>query len=197
MKTRILSVVTFLLIAITASAQYAGLQVGYINADNVGKNTNKAYSGIQVGAVSESNLIGNLELHYGVLYNLLLENKEVSALGVTTKNTYTGHLIDVPVQLQYGLPIGPLKVFAFGGPTLNFSADQRSKTTVGSASAITVNLHENNLSRFDVKLGVGGGLQFESVQLRVGYDWGMLDLNTLDNVTHHRNQLTAALVYML
>lgn len=202
MKTRILSVVALMLITLSISAQSIGIQAGYVNVDNVFKNSNNVYNGFQVGAVTESNLIGGLDLHYGVLYNFLVESKENTVLGVTTKTSYTGHLVDVPVQAQYGLPIGPLKVFAFAGPTLNFSIDQRTKTSVGSSETV-VNHHDidlNNddkkdLSRFDVKLGVGAGVSYSSLELRVGYDWGMLDLNSLDNVTHHRNQLTAAVVY--
>ncbi len=204
MKTRILSIVALVLITVTTSAQIAGLQVGYISADNVHKNSDNAvHNGFQVGVVTESNLIQNLDLHYGLLYNMLLENKSATVLGVESSVSYMGHLVDLPIQVQYGLPlIGSLKVFAFGGPTLNFSIDQSVKTTVGSAETI-VKLHgdlnndgKSDLSRFDVKLGVGGGLQFDNIQVRVGYDWGLLNLNTVsDNLPHHRNQLTAALVY--
>ena len=201
MKTRILSVVALMLITLSISAQSIGIQAGYVNStskvNSTLLNTVEDANGFQVGVVTESNLIGNLDLHYGVLYNLLAKTDK----GNVTTTTYTGHFVDVPVQAQFTLPVGPINVFAFGGPTLNFSIDQRTKTTVGSSETV-VNHHDLKdsndkkvLSRFDVKLGAGAGVRYSNLELRVGYDWGLLDLNSLDNVTSHRNQLTAAVVY--
>lgn len=201
MKTRILSVVAMMLITLSISAQSFGIQAGYVNSSSTVNNSTD-WDGFQVGVVTESNLIGNLDLHYGVLYNLLLDSNENTVLGITTKSAYTGHFVDVPVQAQFTLPVGPINVFAFAGPTLNVSIDQKTKVSIGS-SETTVNHHDidtNNddkkdLSRFDVKLGVGAGVGYSNLELRVGYDWGLLDLNSLNNVTAHRNQLTAAVVY--
>lgn len=36
-------------------------------------------------------------------------------------------------------------------------------------------MHSSLVSRFDVRLGVGTGVQFNSFLFEVGYDWGMLD----------------------
>ena len=112
------------------------------------------------------------------------------------------------VTPQYSFEIAPsLKVFAFAGPTINFGIAQQTvtKTTVlGNEVKATINHYDidvnnddkSDLSRFDLKLGLGAGARYDKFELRVGYDWGMLDMNTTDGVLH-RNQLTAAVVYHL
>ena len=57
---------------------------------------------------------------------------------------------------------------------------------------------DSNYSRFDVMLGGGIGVEvMNKIRLTVGYDMGMLDRNSNDNVTLKRNRLTAgaALVF--
>ena len=149
------------------------------------------YNGFNFGPVGEFNIVQNLDLRYGFLYSLLTGQKDL----LLTTYDYVGHFVDLPVQAQYSFPlINDLKIFAFGGPTLNFGIAQTGK--IGSTS-IDFYEKDKDLTRFDVKLGLGGGLRFSSFELRVGYDWGMLDLNKKDNITLNINQLTAALVYHL
>ena len=46
-------------------------------------------------------------------------------------------------------------------------------------------------------LGAGVGLQFnDMVRFQVGYDFGMLNRYTSDNITVTRNQLTAGLAFL-
>jgi len=203
MKIKSVITVVLLALAVNLSAQ-VGIQAGYANVNEVTKNTSEPVNGFVVGPVSEYNLMQNLDLRFGVLYTLLLKGDENG--GVTSN--YSGHFVDVPVQAQYSFEIAPsLKVFAFAGPTINFGIAQQTvtKTTVlGNEVKATINHYDidvnnddkSDLSRFDLKLGLGAGARYDKFELRVGYDWGMLDMNTTDGVLH-RNQLTAAVVYHL
>lgn len=63
------------------------------------------------------------------------------------------------------------------------------------------NIDDNNddkkdISRFDVQLGIGGGIQYNNLQLKAVYDWGMLDTNNTDNTELKRNVLTVSAVFM-
>lgn len=195
MKIKSIFVVALLALAVNVSAQ-VGIQAGYVNVTNKSNNNTSEVNGFNFGPVGEFGLVKNLDLRYGFLYTFLTDSKEF--LGQT--GTYTGHFVDVPVQAQYSFPVNNLfKVFAFGGPTLNLGLAQTTVTKGGSSVEVSVNHYEANdkLSRFDVKLGLGGGVRFSNFEVRAGYDWGMLDLDGRDNFTQHRNQLTAALVYHL
>jgi len=112
------------------------------------------------------------------------------------------------LQLQLGFPIdNSLKLFAFAGPNLNFGISQKTLnvTTIGSSEIKTtydrykIDTDDDDVydvNRFDLQLGLGAGAQYKNVQLRVGYNWGLLDLNNRDNVDLKRNQLAASLVFM-
>ncbi len=195
MKIKSIFAVVLLALAVNVSAQ-VGIQAGYVNVTDKFTNTSSEVNGFNFGPVGEFGLVKNLDLRYGFLYTLLADSKE-GLLSTTT--TYTGHFVDVPVQAQFSFPVNNLiKVFAFGGPTLNLGLAQTTVTKGGSVE-VSVNHYEANdkLSRFDVKLGLGAGVRFSNFEVRAGYDWGMLDLDGRDNLTQHRNQLTAALVYHL
>lgn len=210
MKIKSIVSVLLLALAVNLSAQ-VGIQAGYANVNEVTKNTtlgvdaSDAVNGFVVGPVSEYNLMQNLDLRFGVLYTLLLKSTDNGALGTST---YSGHFVDVPVQAQYSFEVAPsLKIFAFAGPTINFGLAQQTvtKTTVlGNEVKATINHYDDfnnddkgDISRFDLKLGLGAGARYDKFELRVGYDWGMLDMNTTDPIVLHRNQLTAAIVYHL
>jgi hypothetical protein len=115
--------------------------------------------------------------------------------------------VDVPVHLKIGFPVQPdITLFAFAGPQLNFGLAQNveNRTVVFGSEVITnVDRYKADvdddgvydLNRFDLQLGLGAGLQFKNIQLQVGYDWGMFDLNKRENTEWKRNQLTASVIY--
>jgi len=118
-------------------------------------------------------------------------------------------MLDIPFRVAFTFPVGnDVSVFAFGGPNFNIGLSQKLKTVVSAGSLVSTtttdiyNLDSNDdnkkdYSRFDLQLGVGAGLKFQKLQVRVGYDWGMFDLNMQDNVTLKRNELKVSLGYML
>ncbi|MDD4428118.1 MAG: outer membrane beta-barrel protein [Paludibacter sp.] len=207
MKYKFIFPVVLLFVAVNLSAQKIGIQAGYVNVSEQTNGSSLVFpelvSGFQVGPVSETELFNNIDIRYGVLYTYLMSTFD----GVTGTNNYNGHLVDVPVRVQFAFPIdNVLKLFAFAGPNFNFGLAQKTinKTTVfGSEINTTYDRYKADadnddvydVNRFDVRLGLGAGAQYRNVQLRVGYDWGMLDLNNTDDISLKRNQLTASLVY--
>lgn len=209
MKTKFIFTIALIFTIVAVSAQNVGVKLGYVGVTEVTDGSTLIFpnqvSGFQVGPVAESNIMKNLDVQYGVIYSLLTKNFD----GAVGKNTYTGHFVDVPVQAQYSFPLNSsLKVFAFAGPTFDFSLGQKTVNTtnvLGSDVKTEFVRHDtdaNNddkkdISRFDLKVGLGAGAQYNNIQLRVGYDWGLLDVNTLDNFKLNRNQLSVSVAYML
>jgi len=187
--------------SVNATAQSFGIQAGYINSKESGSNE---ISGFQVGPAAELSLSNNLlVLQYGVLYNYLTKTES----GVVGTNTYTGHFVDVPLRLKLGFPIDEnIQLFAFGGPNFNIGLAQQVKNVsniLGSEVITTIDRYAidadddavNDISRFDLQLGIGGGVQYQNIQLKVGYDWGLLDLDHRTDYLLKRNQLTASVLF--
>ena len=115
--------------------------------------------------------------------------------------------MDVPVRLKLGFPVvSDVTLFAFAGPQMNFGIAQNVENrTVVFGSEVITNIDRYkadvdddgnyDMNRFDLQLGLGAGLQFKNIQLQVGYDWGMFDLNKRENTEWKRNQLTASVIY--
>lgn len=208
MKTQSIISIILLFIAVNLSAQKFGIQAGYVHiTEKTDKDIYafpKEVSGFQVGPVSEVELFSNFDLRYGVLYTLL--KADFDGL-LTGKYHYNGHFVDVPLHIQFSFPFSnALKVFAFGGPDFNFSLVQKTahKTTaLNSELVVNYDRHDTDtdndkvkdVTRFDLKLGLGAGIQFGNLQLRAGYDWGMLDLNNTKNTSLKSNRLTASVAY--
>lgn len=195
--------------AINLSAQNNGVEVGYIHVTEETNGSTAIFpaqvSGIRIGPVSEMELFTNVDFRYGVIYSYLMSVFDGAISGT---NYYNAHLIDLPLQLQLNFRVdNALKLFAFAGPNLNFGMLQHTvnRTNVGSAEVkTTYNRYKTDadddgvydVNRFDLQLGLGAGAQQNNVQLRVGYNWGLVDLNNRNNISLIRNQLTATLVFM-
>lgn len=190
-----------LVISTGISAQTFGIRAGYINSAETGA---VKVDGFQVGPVAEFGFANKMfGIQYGVIYNYLARKYD----GVVGTNYYTGHLLDVPVRLKIGFPVMPdLTVFAAAGPKFNFGLAQHTvnKTIVFNSEVITdidryktdINNDDiNDLKRFDVQAGIGGGIEFRNIQLLVEYDWGLLNLDSRQDKTLNRNQLSASIVY--
>ena len=198
MKTIKLSLVAFAtLVTIGASAQ-VGIQAGYSSESQKTTGTfmgltassTTTLNGFHVGPVIDMNIQGPVGFQTGLLYNYLTatdnNNKKIVA-----------HEIDLPVRLTVAFPLtGALSVFAFGGPNVNYAISQK---TDGGDNIYSLTNPLNNdkkiLSPFDFQLGVGGGLKWNKLTLRAGYDWGMFNKTSVDVATFKSNVLKAGIAY--
>ncbi|MDD3195421.1 MAG: outer membrane beta-barrel protein [Paludibacter sp.] len=184
------------------SAQQFGIEAGYVNSTTTNSD---AVTGFQFGPVGEVQLAGPLNIEYGIKYQLLMKNTD----GMLGTSNYSGHFVEVPLRLKLVFPLGnDLKMFAFGGPNLDFGLEEMTKTVVNiGSSEVTTTTHHYEIdtddndkpdySRFNLQLGVGGGIRYHNLQIKVGYDWGMNDINTRDDLTMKRNQLNLGIGFTL
>ncbi len=186
-----------MMLATTANAQSFG--AGYVQSTANSASSNGFYAGFGYSA----EIMPGLNLNPGLYYEFLTSSTGAS-LGslVSYSGKTTEHYVNVPLHLSYGISFAPnFKVFAYGGPTANVgiaSSTKVSGSVLGIGGSDTIdNYKDSNYGRFDIMLGVGGGIELmRKFRLTVGYDWGMLDRDNRDNVVLKRNRLTAGAAFI-
>ena len=194
MKSTIKLFIAASLVALSLSVNAQGIQVGYVSQTTVSSinsvQTSDMLNGVQAGVFYDMGM-GPVSLNYGISYTYLFSN---SATIVSTSNT-TAHQLDLPLRLVFSIPFSEdFRIFAFGGPDFSYALANNTKTTVAGIS-VNTNLYGNNsnISQFNLQAGAGIGMGIKNVILKVGYDWGLLDLNKTDLIMRKTNALTASI----
>ena len=205
---------------VTANAQI-GIHAGYVHSKYAvegalpGFMQNKPYDGFEAGIDNRTDIIGGiLAVRYGLTYTYV-EQDLLPVLNYDAKRA--GHYLDIPVHLQAGVPLGIVRIYAFGGPKFVMGLSSRTIYTNGESSlvwrmyngdlvssgnvdnALDANV-DNALAtcadsegkaykRFDIQLGVGVGVElFGILNVTAGYDWGLFNQSKIDGVELKRNQ---------
>ena len=190
-----------MLIGTTAFAQSLG--AGYVQSTQTMGSNSATSNGFYAGVGYSAEILPGLSLNPGLYYEFLTSSSSASAwiFGANTKTQE--HYVNVPLHLSFAYSFAPtFKMFVYGGPTANVGIASSTKSTLSagshSTSGTTDNYKDSDYSRFDIMLGGGIGVELmNKIRFTVGYDMGMLDRNTRENVTLKRNRLTAgaALVF--
>lgn len=196
-----------LAIMLTVSANAQSIIAGY----NISKATTSdatPLNGFHVGLSKESEIEGSLSLQYALLYNFQTATDENSALGQTITATTNTHSLDLPLRVAYTMPLdSKLSVFGFAGPNFNYYLS--NKTNIKTTGIFDTTTEGENIynqengdgkkyySPFDIQLGIGAGVKYNNISIRVSYDWGMLDRDLLTNTVWKNNDLKISLAYSL
>ena len=183
-----------MLLGTQAFAQMS-FNAGYLNSTLATKNNSDNANGAYAGISFNIPVAGGLAVAPGVYYSLLT-SKETAALGTVASGsgTFMEHAINVPVYLNYGIDLArDSRFFIFGGPTVQYGLASTVKyegNVLGVSGSSTHNNYDNeNFNRLNVYLGGGVGFTVAGIQLHVGYDYGVTDLNKSDNVEAHRSNI--------
>ncbi len=170
-------------------------ELGYGQDFRHGKFTvTSPYHSIRGGLNLEFPLVYGLGIETGLKYtNSFGSRNELFAHNDTASYKYNGHFLDIPARATYTLPIfWGLKLFAFAGPTLSVGVlhtdvvdftnkapnlDPAPTHPVKYPQAGTYNSYANDLRRFNIQLGTGGGLQWRNYRVKSGYNWGINSLS--------------------
>ncbi|MCL1868454.1 MAG: PorT family protein [Paludibacter sp.] len=207
------------MVSAAASAQFS-VNAGYVNtiaSVNPNESSDLGFSmqdlfatnGISVGLGYDMNIQGGFGIAWGLNYTYGFKNKKVlEVLGNTLTLKNQSHSLDIPVRLTYTYAISDnFKVFGFAGPKFVYSFVGESKLVLKEPnvedSDETFKWFDKeekggfNLSPFDVKAGLGAGINFSNVIFKVGYDWGLLNAYTgkEENLKIHSNQFYVTLGY--
>jgi len=120
--------------------------------------------GFHLGAGLEFKLASNLYIDAQGTYMYVMDK----AAGLSEKV----HSLNVPIRLKVKGDISEnVAVYIYGGPMA--TAGISSKISDGTHS---VSFYDIGGKRFDLKAGIGGGLEFNhKFAINVGYDWGLLN----------------------
>lgn len=143
-------------------------------------------SGVYAGVLCETPIQGveNLNLEAGVIYSWFMDKRDGAKENL--------HYFNVPVKAKYSFPLdNQFSFFALAGPTFALGLSATFKE-----NGVSVDLYDDTLKRFDIKLGIGAGVCFNDlIELRFGYDWGLLNQSQLSGTTGHIQYLHIGLAY--
>lgn len=213
----IVACVAAMLFAGKANAQL-GINVGYApvtisTATTIGNTTTTSKSemnGFFVGVTYNYGISKELGVAFGLQgrYNTKTSTGSANYVVVSgnDKSTTSQILLDVPVLLNYSIPLGSIKMTVFAGPTFSYAiygnTHVTSTTTIlGSSSTSETDyaMYGDNSSnnRLDITAALGLQFQYKDYSLFGGYRFGLTDLNTNENIKTTSSGLFIGLGYKL
>jgi len=197
---------SMLLIGTQAFAQIS-VGGGYLNTTLASSGANSQSGvGAFVGASYNIPISGALAIAPGVYYSWVTQELSSDFIIGTTNRVINEHAINVPVLINYGIPVGnTAKFYVFAGPTLQYGLSSTASDTVTSifsdkTSTTTTNNYDKNIyNRTNVYVGGGVGFQVSNFLFTVGYDYGLTDLDAAGNYDNplNRSNLKIGVSYCL
>ena len=193
-------------IAADAKAQL-GVGVGYnlLNTTTTlaDEKEDDSLNGFYVEATYGINLLnerwGTLGIEPGLRYTFGAEAEQEKLLGIKTRASLTEHYLDIPVHVKYGYEVLPskLSVHAFAGPVFSVGLASTLKASAENTTLKTNNYEDSDYGRFDLKIGVGAGVTIaERVNVKVGYNFGMLNRYTGEQVKDFKYKTHTSIFYV-
>ena len=172
---------SFAQMQVGAGFLHSNEQITLKGIDPVDVGINGAYAGLSYNLP----IAGNFGIAPGLYYSLLMSNESTSVVGINLGSKVREHYVNVPVYLNFGFNLGQnAKLFLFAGPTAQFGVASTTQVSAGSLSSDKIDRYKNgNLSRTNVLLGGGLGLNISKFQITLGYDQGLFNLDTSDDGT--------------
>ena len=132
--------------------------------------------------------MGGLGIAPGIYFDRLTRKEENKLGGITSTTNTTIMDLNIPIMLNYKLSFGDdFAIFAFAGPdiVLGLSAKSVTVTKVEGVSGEDKDdynyykkedgANEPALTRFDMGLMFGAGVQFTHFRVEAGYELGLLN----------------------
>jgi Outer membrane protein beta-barrel domain len=184
-------------------AQQFAIETSYSNPVRFGTGVSSTFlHQNKVGVSVNYSFATNFSLLSGVYYSLAYGEKWQGYPNddYVSTNTFAQYA-DVPLKLMFSLPVSnTFKFFAFAGPSLNFGIYQKQFTlsTLGTQSSSISDVYASNLlSRWNVQLGAGGGIQWKKFIVKGGYDFGLTNLDLTKTYVINQSGWYATLGYEL
>jgi len=173
-----------------------GIKVGLNYASKLKLNSTssddlKGYSGINIGlayklSIPFTGLSLQPELYYTTSGSTLEDIENVSGLAELSELKLKKGFIELPVNIQYGLGLGPIRVFGQVSPFVNYMIRNKADVSlVNTSSSVDVkdieNYFEDNVRKFNYGIGLGGGVDLGPLQVTARYKWTLGTLQDFDN----------------
>lgn len=167
------------------------ISAGYLNGAYKTTDSGLSFSmqgnGAYVGADMDFTIADYLYVTPGVFVDFM-------AYRLFDNTTARALYLRAPIHLKVAADFNGVNVFATAGPSLQFAVAGKLHYHDGGIN-YTEDFFDEDSQRFDVPIGVSGGVEFGNFRFTVGYDWGMLNQNRTDDVTLKRNFLHVGVGY--
>ena len=148
-----------------------------------GVNKSKFKPGFQLGAVADFSISDNLAIQPGILFATQGWVDKYSETGYSEKESWNLNYLQVPLNVQYKINVGSMNLLLQAGPYFGyaFSGKYKEKVTEDGRTKkdegkIKFGTEDGKMSQIDFGLGVGVGLQFDNMQVGLGYNLGLKNL---------------------
>ena len=138
--------------------------------------------GIQLGVVAEYALSESFVIQPGLLFAQQGSKSKYSGTTSKGKEKTTLNYLQIPVNAQYKVDLGGMKLLFQAGPYFGFALNGKIKgedTSGGETSKYDHKIEfgsDAEFRRFDFGLGIGAGLEFGNMQAGLGYNIGIANL---------------------
>lgn len=167
-------------ISFTSNAQIkfgikGGLNLTNLTGDPVAdiKDALSTYTGFNVGVALNVGLPFGFAIQPEVLYNQTgMKFKESLPLFGDISALISVGAIQVPVGIQWGVELGPIRPYIQAVPYISFPVSHVAKVETGGAVEKS-KLANDIFSSFDYGVGVGAGVDLWKLQASVRYNWAL------------------------
>ena len=200
-------ITTIILAAIAAVSAFAQISVGggYLNQNSkVTISTNSSLPNLNLEGTARSS-----GFYVGGDYTLELANEDLVLMpGIyytmasykEDNSTSTDQALYIPVSLGYRAEItDDITIFPFAGPQFNIglSSIEESKINGGGITTTVDNYANNEYNRFNIAVTAGVGVDImEMIRVKFAYNWGLLDLNKNEYITHTETNWQIGVAYL-
>ena len=165
--------------------------------------------GFQLGVVGEYGLSESFFIQPGILFAQQGSKSDFSSsmgsYSYESSTKTTLNYLQIPVNAQYKVDLGGMKLLLQAGPYFGFAISGKQKgeeTTIWGGEKETEKYDEkidfgedDSMKRGDFGLGIGAGLQFGNIQAGLGYNIGIANINTDSDFKTKNNSLAITLTY--
>ena len=191
---KIFFVIVMAAVCLTMSAQEAGsMRFGITGGGNLSSaNLDADHSskfGFHAGVVGEYNVSESFFINATLKYSMR-GVKDVPYAG--TKLEWNPGYIELPIHAGYSYSFSDkFKGFAEAGPYFAYAVSGKMKADIGVSADLysddAANVLGGKYNRFEFGLGGAIGVEYSSVQLKVGYDFGLTKLCDMSNSAKNSN----------
>ena len=200
----IIAAVFVMLLAGNAQAQL-GVNIGYAPQTTTVTSGSSSSSSDMNGVFAWVNynhvLSANIGVSFGgqIRYNTKTTTSSILSATSTTKETQL--LVDVPVLLNFAIPMGSdARIALFVGPVFSYALKGNTNITENVLNTNTnIDWYGENSdnNQFDLMGAAGAALEFKTFRLFGGYRMGFLDLDKRDKVKATTSGVFVGVGYLL
>ena len=167
-----------------------------------GESKAKQSAALQIGLTWSPEFRYGIGLQTGLYYEMSYQSVNTSEEDVSIKSSLSDHTLSIPLRVQWRYEIVPdWSVFVYTGPSFDIGVGGKIKQSgeaFGESASFEESIYdkEYGFRRFNMLWGVGAGVRWKFLQLRIGGDWGLLNINRMDEKVTLSKPLHVTLSYM-